>query len=153
MARGQVREERAGSWALGSWDLILWAVGTTGELQRRGLRECDPEGQSASGLEAGLTGSRGGKVRGWVGEGLSSGHASEAGEVFQRQNQYHLAWLDARPEGQVGAALSAVLDAGENPSSIFSHVNEHTDLTVDLKCFGVQVVVIRGTMRETPGGD
>lgn len=61
-----------------------------------------------------------------------------------------MAWLDARPEGQVRAALSAVSDAGENPSSIFSHVNEHT---VDLKCFGVQVVVIRGTMRETPGGD
>lgn len=47
-----------------------------------------------------------------------------------------VAWLDARPEGQVGAALSAVSDAGENPSSIFSHVNEHTDLTVDLKYFG-----------------
>lgn len=62
-----------------------------------------------------------------------------------------MAWLDARHE--VGAALSTVSDAGENPSSIFSHVKEHTDLTVDLKCRGVQMVVIRGIMRETPDGD
>ena len=62
-----------------------------------------------------------------------------------------MAWVGARRE--VGAALSTVSDAGENPVSIFSHVKEHTDLTVDLKCRRVQVAVIRGAVRETPGGD